>query len=291
MAEMSPFYLPKIRHLCILNMAWESHPCLPRLARMTSRSPVEATQSMKAFFGIILKTRSLLTVVVIAPLALLLILYAQSRYGRSQESAARTALSAPVEAQHKQDEGDQIRTSIVRRLLDRLEVLDDVSSEEKKELEKILREADRYLAEAATKKSAATSNRFAQDGAGNSKGLASARKQETALPQRGKSALLQGRTAQMKEPSSTEPSSEAQTASIRALLRLLDEVIEDEVADTTERSQQKDALRESLLEADKVLRQYLGNSSRARIEAANRKPPIPNVYNPRRKPASEPANN
>ncbi|MGQ9562104.1 MAG: hypothetical protein ACUVQG_03575 [Thermogutta sp.] len=244
---------------------------------------------MKAFFGIIPKTRSLLTVVAIVPLVLLLILYAQSRYGTSQESAARPPLSAPAETQNNQDKGARIRTLLVKRLLNKLDASEDISVQEKSELEKILREADRYLAEAAAKKSGGPGDQPSQNAGNESKEPASSGKQPAARTDAGKPAAMQEQTTAEKRSLSKE-TGEARTPVVRALLRLLDEVIEDEVADTTKRSQQKDELRESLLEADKLLRQYLGDSARARIEAANRKPSIPNVYNPRRKPASEPAN-
>lgn len=246
---------------------------------------------MKVTFGINSKIRSFLPFVVIVPLALLILFYAQSRYGTSQESATPREPSPRVQPQTKQDEQDHIRTEVVKRLLSKLDTLDDVSPDEKRDLEKILREADRYLAEAASQKSGAASSPLSRDGGSEVKKLGANGKQQTVRSDLGKSASLQEQTTQAESHSSTAPSSEAQTASIRALLQLLDEVIEDEVADTTQRSEQKDELRESLLEADKVLRQYLGDSSRARIEAANRKPSIPNVYNPRRKPASQPANN
>lgn len=203
---------------------------------------------MKTLLGRIAKTNSLLAVAVIIPLVFLIVVYVQSRYGASEESTPSGKQSPTHQSSTEQGQSDHIRTLVVKRLLNELDSIDNMSPKDKRELEKILREADRYLAEAATTK--------------------------------------QGSGAFKEERLPAESSEDPQTAMVRALLQLLDEVIEDNLSDRSKASQSPDELRESLLRADQILRQYLGDSARARIEAANRKPAVPRVFNPpRRKPA------
>ena len=205
----------------------------------------KATQAMKTLFGRIPKTKSILAIAIIVPLVFLIVVYLQSRYGASQESALPAKQSSERQSANDPGNRDHVRTLVVKRLLDKLDAIHDISADDKKELEKILREADQHLAEAAA-------------------------------PERKNAAPTEERLH-------SETSGSPQTSLVRALLQLLDEVIEDNLDDASRDSPSRDELRESLLRADHILRQYLGDSARARIEAANRKPAIPSAFNPPRK--------
>lgn len=223
---------------------------------------------MKSLFRKIVKTKIILALAIGVTLAAFAFLYAQSQRNTPTKAGRLTAVkSSDQKSPAPQEEEKKIRTEIVRRLLDKLDSLDDVSADEKKELEKILREADLYLAEAASK---------SMTPSGKTLPNASIQEKKDAgkIPSKGPA---------VKSDSSDEP----QTSVVRALIRLLNEVMEDDLARNSEDSESADELRESLRRADHLLREYLGDSSRARIEAANRKPPVPQVYNPRRKPLAE----
>jgi len=227
---------------------------------------------MKSLFRKIVKTKIILVSAIGVTLAAFAFLYAQSQRNTPTKAGPLTAVeSSDQKSPARQEEEKKIRTEIVRRLLDKLDSLDGVSADEKKELEKILREADLYLAEAASKSATP-----------RGKTLPNASSQEK-KKDAGKG---QPEAPAVKSDSSDEP----QTSVVRALIRLLDEVMEDDLANNSEDSESADELRESLRRADHLLRQYLGDSSRARIEAANRKPTVPQVYNPRKKPLAEEAN-
>jgi len=208
---------------------------------------------MKTLFGRILKTKSILAIAIIVPLVFLIVVYLQSRYGASQESTLPAKQSLERQLGNDPGKRDHVRTLVVKRLLDKLDAINDISADDKKELEKILREADQHLAEAAAS------------------GPKNAAPREERLP--------------------SEPSGDPQTSLVRALLQLLDEVIEDNLDDASRDSPSRDELRESLLRADHILRQYLGDSARARIEAANRKPATPRVFNPPRNKATDSTEN
>jgi hypothetical protein len=208
---------------------------------------------MKTRFGRIAKTKSILAVAIVFPLVFLIVVYLQSRYGASQESTRLANRSSERQLGNNQGKRDHIRTLAVKRLLDKLDAITDISPDDKRELEEILREADQHLAEAAAP-----------------------------VPQN---------MASKEERLLSESSKDPQTSLVRALLQLLDEVIEDNLNKTSRDSPSRDELRESLLRADHILRQYLGDSARARIEAANRKPTIPSAFNPPRKTPTDSAKN
>jgi len=226
---------------------------------------------MKSLICGTVRTRIILVLAITTALATFAFLYAQSLRNTPTKAGPQVAVqSSDNELAGQREEGKKIRTEIVRCLLEKLDSLDDISADDKKELKKILREADQYLAEAASK-SVTTG--------GNTRSNAAVKEKKDAEKGHSKDATV-------KSGSSDEP----QTSVVRALLRLLDEIMEDDLADNSENSDSADELRESLRQADHLLRQYLGDSSRARIEAANRKPPVPQVYNPRRKPLAEQTN-
>jgi len=214
-------------------------------------------------------------------------LYAQTRRG-AKEGAKPIVDQPTVEQAGGEDSaGKKVRTELVRRLLAKLDSLDDISAEDKKKLERILLEADAELAQAADRPRA--TGRGFRSGDRPTKGQPPQVGQE---PSREQGAV----TARGAQTPSTQASegqgqpetpTEAKTPMVRALLKLLDEVIADNLADNSDDSQSADALRESLLRSDQVLGKYLGPAARARIEAANRKPPVPQVSNPRKKPASD----
>lgn len=202
-------------------------------------------------------------------------LYAQTRRG-AKEGAKPIVDQPTVEQAGGEDSaGKKVRTELVRRLLAKLDSLDDISAEDKKKLERILLEADAELAQAADRPRAT--------GRGFRSGDRPAKAKPPQVGQEASTKQAQASEGQGQPETPTE----AETPMVRALLKLLDEVIADNLADNSDDSQSADALRESLLRSDQVLRQYLGHAARARIEAANRKPPVPQVSNPRKKPSSD----
>ncbi len=241
---------------------------------------------MKLFLSRPLTGKLIAGVAVCLSLAGFAFLYAQTLRGGKEVANPTTGRATVEQARGEVSPAKKVRTELVRRLLDKVDSLDDISAEDKKELRKILLEADAELARAAG------NPRVTGPGAPSGNRPAKGKPAQSGQEQSAK----QGAAARGSKIQSTQPSegqgqpntpSEAKTPMVRALLKLLDEVLEDNLADQSNDSASADALRESLLRSDQLLRQYLGDASRARIEAANRKPPVPQVSNPRRKPSAD----
>jgi len=230
---------------------------------------------MKPLLSRALKLKLVVSAVICLSLVGFAFLYAQTQ--RSAKEAAKPIADRPTveEARGKVSASKKVRTELVRRLLAKLDSLDDISAEDKKELERILLEADAELAQAPAKPRVTGHGPRSGD-----------RPAKAKPPQVGQEASTKQAQAS-EDQGQPETPTEAETPMVRALLKLLDEVIADNLADNSDDSQSADALRESLLRSDQVLRQYLGHAARARIEAANRKPPVPQVSNPRKKPSSD----
>jgi len=153
---------------------------------------------------------------------------------------------------------NQVQTEIVRRLLKALDDLPNVNPEEKRELRRILLDSDNQLAQALKSPQSPQVNR-----------------KQPAEPQK-----------PPQDGSKMPPTEGPRSPLIKALLDLLDNTPEDNIAERN--SQEKDTLRENLLQADKILAQHTGQSAVNRIKAANRKPVVPRVFNPPRKTPGQP---
>ncbi|WP_347246463.1 hypothetical protein [Thermogutta sp.] len=181
----------------------------------------------------------------------------QANLAEAPKTSSSPQMEAPT-TQREQDfqsKGDtQVRTEIVRRLLKALDNLPNVDPKQKRELRRILLDSDKQLVQAV--KSPETPRATSEQ---------SERKEQKPSTDGGKSPSFEG------------PKSPV----IKALLDLLDDIPQDDLADHD--SRQTDTLRENLIQADKILSQHLGRSAVNRIKAANRKPTVPRVFNPPRK--------
>ena len=191
---------------------------------------------------------------------------------RSRRDAATTGpRPAPVA-------NGEAKTRIVRSLLDLIDEIKGETQEVKDELKRSLLEADDQLSQIL---------------GGNSKRLIMAANKKPPIPVIGGPVRPVAQASEPRKPegeagaepgpaespAEPPPSAEApapaqpdepQTPIVRSLLQVIDE-LKGEDQDI------KDELRRSLLDADKELRQVLGDNSKRKIMRANKKPPVPVV--------------
>lgn len=164
----------------------------------------------------------------------------------------------------------EVRTAVVRALLEELDRVADATPEAKRQLRQMLLEMDKQLAQAAVPPRVTVPKSRTLKTEPKPGGQPTPRDEAGSGPQ---------------NPQSADG---ARTPVVRALLDLVNHLPTTNLSD--EERQQREAVREGLLQADAILSQHLGQAAVDRIKAANEKPPTPKVFNPRKGPSSESPN-
>lgn len=172
-------------------------------------------------------------------------------------------------------------TELVQRLLAKIDSLPNVDPATKAKVREVLLAT---TADLASEKSSVHRERPAMaNSAKSAPNRPSSGKNTSTVPADKADKDKVAKSVKSAEESRSDSQEPPQTAVVKALLDLLDQMVQDDFPERD--NHQREVLRDKLMEADKTLRQYLGDAAKTRIQEANKRPTPPQVFNPKRRPA------